>query len=281
MLRAGDHAGALALVRRSDVDDQQLGIRAHLLGRVPPDPRAGLGDHVVYPRNCGSTFSPKSRICSCRSAPHSSSITCVQPASRYSSIASMQSDGVPAIGRHLSRSASETCGLRREPPALLHRLGDWTDLVLLDPARGRAACRPRPGCSAPCSRGTCPRSRARRRGRRRGRDSWIEATTVQPTSISPPTFSARVADEVGRRDRRREAAVGDLARELLHLRRGRGDVDRRHLARRVRVGRQRRHVGAPRVAVVVEPLAARARRARSSPRRASARASSSSASSCC
>ena len=35
--------------------------------------------------------------------------------------------------------------------------------------RGRAACRPRPGCSAPCSRGTCRRSRARRRGRRRGR----------------------------------------------------------------------------------------------------------------
>src|SRR6476659_4200271 len=41
---------------------------------------------------------------------------------------------------------------------------------------------------------------------------------------------ARVADEGGRRDRRRQAAVADLAGERLHLRRGRRDVDGRHLA---------------------------------------------------
>src|SRR5207245_11243603 len=65
----------------------------------------------------------------------------------------------------------------------------------------------------------------------------------------------RVADEAGRRDRGSEAAVRDLAGELLHLRRGGGDVDRRHLTWRMRIGRERGHVRAPRVAVVVEPLA--------------------------
>src|SRR5206468_12718240 len=43
--------------------------------------QAALVDHE---RKCGRTSSPKRRICSCRSAPHSSSMTCVQPAARYS-----------------------------------------------------------------------------------------------------------------------------------------------------------------------------------------------------
>src|SRR5438132_529151 len=42
---------------------------------------------------------------------------------------------------------------------------------------------------------------------------------------------ARVAHERRSRDRRRQATVGDLARERLHFRRGRSDVDRRHVAR--------------------------------------------------
>ena len=74
--------------------------------------------------------------------------------------------------------------LRRQPPALLHRLGDRADLVLLDRRAVRAACRPSPGCSAPCWRGTCRRSRARRRGPWPRSVSWIEATTVQPMSMS-------------------------------------------------------------------------------------------------
>src|SRR5690348_16334061 len=87
-LRTRDDACALAFVVRADVDNQQIGVSAQLVRRIAHDPRAGVGEHVVYPRNCGSTFSPKRRICSWRSAPQSSSITWLQPASRYSSIAS-------------------------------------------------------------------------------------------------------------------------------------------------------------------------------------------------
>src|SRR5215471_12535511 len=76
-------------------------------GVARPADKATLVDRV-HLRTCGKTRSPKSLICSCRRSPHSSSITCVQPASRYSSIAAMQSSGVPAIGLHLSRIASVT-----------------------------------------------------------------------------------------------------------------------------------------------------------------------------
>ena len=65
----------------------------------------------------------------------------------------------------------------------------------------------------------------------------------------------RVADEGRRRDRRRQAAVPDLARERLHLRCRRGDVDRGHLSGRVRRAVQGGDVGAPRAAVVLERLA--------------------------
>src|SRR4051812_37192561 len=69
-----------------------------------------------HERNCGSTFSANRRICSCRFAPHSSSMMCVQPASRYSSIAATQSDGVPAIGLHRSRIESVTCSFAASRP---------------------------------------------------------------------------------------------------------------------------------------------------------------------
>src|SRR5438874_4925095 len=46
---------------------------------------------------------------------------------------------------------------------------------------------------------------------------------------------ARVADERRGRDRRRQAPVRDLAGERLHLRRGRSDVEWRHVARRLGV----------------------------------------------
>ena len=58
-------------------------------------------------------------------------MTCVQPASRYSSIASMQSAGVPAIGLHLSRIASVTFSLAASrPPAsiasAIGRISSWS-----------------------------------------------------------------------------------------------------------------------------------------------------------
>ena len=104
--------------------------------------------------------------------------------------------------------------------------------------------------------------------------SSIEATIVQPMSMSARDVLARVADEGGRRDRRRQAAVADLAGERLHLRRGAGDVDRRHLARRVRVRRRARAPTRSTSRPRTRTPRRRARRARSRRRPASARAAS-------
>ena len=103
-----------------------------------------------------------------RSSPQSSSMMCVQPASRYSSIAAMQSLGRAGDRLALVEDRVGHVGLGGQPAALLHRLGDGTDLVRSMFA-SRAARRPSPGCSAPCWPGTCRRSRVRRRGRARGR----------------------------------------------------------------------------------------------------------------
>ena len=68
---------------------------------------------------------------------------------------------------------------------------------------------------------------------------------------------ARVADEGGGRDRGRQAAIRDLACERLHLRRGRRDVDRRNVPRRLRRVLQPRDVGAERLAGVLKGFAAK------------------------
>ena len=140
-------------------------------------------------RKCGSTSFPNSSICSWRRvAPE------LEHHVRAAGVAVLLDRG-DAVGRRagdrlaLVEDLVRHLRLRREPAALLHRLGDRADLVLASGPRGRAACRPRPGCSAPCSRGTCRRSRARRRGPPSRSDSWIEATTVQPMSMSAATFS--------------------------------------------------------------------------------------------
>ena len=281
MLRAGDDAGALPLVdaeRMSTMRRSESALTSS--GVYRRDPRAGLGEHVVYPRNCGSTFSPKSRICSWRSAPHSSSITCVQPASRYSSIASMQSDGVPAIGRHLSRSASRDLRLRGETSAVLHRVGDGPDLVLLDPGEleqrvGRALDvlhLVREVHAGDLARAVAARVAVGRVDR--GDDGAADVDLAADVL-------ARVADERRRRDRRREAAVARSRRRAAassaRSPRRRPAAPRAARARRPPAPARRRSTCRRRSRTARR----RGRRARSSPRRASARASSSSASSCC
>src|SRR6188474_2335408 len=134
----------------------------------------------AHPRTCGRTRSPKSRICSWRRSPQSSSMTCVQPASRYSSIAAMQSSGVPAIGLHLSRISSVSAALAASrPPASIAsatgRISSWVSPA--HSSRVSAAAwmfctlfaRYMPAISRAPSR---PRSRS----------SSIEATIVQPRS---------------------------------------------------------------------------------------------------
>src|SRR6266550_5514142 len=183
LLRTRDDAGALALVDRADVYDQELRIGGRLLRRIADDARARLREQGLYPRrNCGSTFSPKSRICSCRSAPHSSSMTCVHPASRYSSIAAMHSSGVPAIGLQRSSSASVTCSFAasRPPRSIASATGASSSIsISADSSSASAAplmfwnlfARYMPQISRAPSR---PASRS---------DSWIDAITVQPMSI--------------------------------------------------------------------------------------------------
>ena len=146
--------------------------------------------------------------------------------------------------------------------------------------RARAACRPSRGCSATCSRGTCRRSRAPRRGRRRGRLVDRGDDRAADVDVGADVL-ARVADERRRRDRGRQAAVGDLARQRLHLRRRRGDVDGRHVAGRVGLGAAAPARQPTTCRLRTRTARRRGRRARSSPRLAWGLASSRSASGCC
>jgi hypothetical protein len=157
-------------------------------------------------RKCGST-SAGQPICSPAIAPELEH-TCVHLASRYSSIAAM-CPRVPAIGLHC-RELVGHLRLRRQPSALLHRLGDGSDF--LRARRGRAGvCRPLMFCT--CSR-YMPAT-PRRRGRRRDRshDRRDNSAAIDVRSDVP----ARVADEGGGGDRRRQAAVRDLTGKRLHL----------------------------------------------------------------
>ena len=144
---------------------------------------------------CGRTSVANSSIWRSRSSPHSSSITCVQPASRYSSIAAMQSAGVPAIGLQRSRISSLTAAAaaRRPPRSIASAIG--RDLLPARARRARAARRPSPGCSGPCWRGTCRRSRARPRGpwRGRGRSTRRSCSRRRSSPGSRPVFAAPFA----------------------------------------------------------------------------------------
>src|SRR5262245_7868320 len=140
-----------------------------------------------HERNCGSTFSANSRICSCRFAPHSSSMTCVQPASRYSSIASTQSAGVPAIGLHRSRIESVTCSFaaRRPPRSIASATGRISSTSMFARSSSVSAA-PRMFCTL-LARYIPAISRAP--SRPSSRSSAIDATIVQPMSMSVLTFS--------------------------------------------------------------------------------------------
>src|SRR3954465_8341196 len=97
LLEGVDHEDRHRLLAAGEAGDRDRLAR-------PVDEPAGV-ERDGPQRTPGTTRSPKSRICSCRRSPQSSSITCVQPASRYSSIAAMQSSGVPAIGLPFASSA--------------------------------------------------------------------------------------------------------------------------------------------------------------------------------
>ncbi len=215
----------------------------------------GLGVVLGHDLKCGRTLSPKSLIWSCRRSPQSSSITCVQPASRYSSIAAMQSSGVPAIGLQRSSSAVRHLGLGGEPSSPLHRFRDRRELVHLDlrelEQRVRRALdvlklvrevHPRDLAGSVAARVAI---RLVDRGHDRAADIDVRGDVL-----------TRVADEGRRGNRRRQAAVRDLARERLHLRRGRRDINGRDVARRVRLVEEPRNGCAPRLALVLERPAA-------------------------
>ena len=254
-------------------------VHVHELARRV-DEAVAVDLHALDHRTCGRTCSPKSLICSWRLAPHSSSMTCVHPASLYSSIAAMQSLGRAGDRLALVEERVGDLRLRREPAALLHRLGDGADLVLLDARE----IEQRVGGSldvlhlvreihAGDLAGAVAAFVAIRRVDRR--DDRAADVDVRRDVL------ARVADERGRRDRRRQAAVADLAGELLHLRRRRRDIDGRHAAWRVRLGLHARARSRSTSSPCTRTPRRRARRARSPPRRASARASSTSASPRC
>src|SRR3954466_13136894 len=179
LLEGVDHEDRHRLLAAGEAGDRDR------LARPVDEPVAV--DRDGHQRTAGTTRSPKSRICSCRRSPQSSSITCVQPASRYSSIAATQSSGVPAMGLHLSSSSSVTSAFaaRRPPRSIASATGRISSCVISASSSSVSAApwmfwtlfaRYMPAISRAPSR---PAARSL---------SWIEATTVQATSISSPTL---------------------------------------------------------------------------------------------
>jgi hypothetical protein len=122
-------------------------------------------------------------------------MTCVQPASAYSSIAAMQSSGRPAIGLHLSRTASVTWSFAASrPPRSIASATGRISSCSIPASSSSVSAEPRMFCTL-FARYMPAISRAPSRPASRS-DSWIEATIVQPTSTSSgsrPDFAAPVA----------------------------------------------------------------------------------------
>ena len=189
-------AAPLAFVRPSG------GRRAADPDRRAPHRACSAGSASAPPRPCwsirdGSAAAPSRRRAGSARAgrrPRARASRGVQPASRYSSIASMQSDGVPAIGRHLSSSASETSAFAaRRPPCSIASATGRISSCSMPASSSSVSAEPWMFCTL-FARYMPAISRAPSRPASRS-SAWIEATTVQPTSISPPTLLARVADE--------------------------------------------------------------------------------------
>src|SRR6266540_1305502 len=122
--------------------------------------------------------------------------------------------------------------LRGQTPALLHRLRDRPDFLLRQP-REVEECVGRALDVLHLVREVHAGDLAR------AVTSCLAVRLVDRRDDRAPDVDvgrdvlARVEDEGGRRDRRRQAAVGNLAGERLHLRGGRGDVDGRNVPRRL------------------------------------------------
>src|SRR5207249_5849855 len=158
--------------RAGDVDQ----VARRLDQAAPIDLDGGAGPYL----HAGRTFSENSRSCPSRSSPHSSSITCVQPASRYSRIAATQSSGVPAIGLHLSRISSVTAAFAasRPPCSIASATGRISSCV--NPAHSSSVSAAAWMFCTLFARYMPAISRAP--SRPRSRSSSIEATIVQPRS---------------------------------------------------------------------------------------------------
>ena len=239
--------------------------RVDRAARPLDEPVAVDRERRAHARTRGRTFSPNRRICSCRFAPQSSSMTCVQPAALYSSIAATQSSGVPAMGLQRSRMESVTLAFAaRRPPSSIAtatgRISSGSILREVEQRVGRAldvlhlVGEVHPGDLA---RAVAARVAIGRVDRGDDGAADVDRGRVATRLLGADAHVAeRVAHEVGRRDGRRQQAVADLAAELLHQRRGAGHVDRDVPARHVRIRRERRDVGREDLAVVLEALAA-------------------------
>ena len=165
-------------------------------------------------RTRGRTCSPNRRICSCRFSPQSSSMMCVQPAARYSSIAATQSSGVPAIGLQRSRIESVTFALAASrPPCSIASATGRISSGSIPASSSSVSAEPWMFCTL-FARYMPAISRAPSRPASRS-VAWIEATIVQPTSTeagSRPALSAPIRTLPQRVARRTPGVVIDGVR---------------------------------------------------------------------
>ncbi len=118
-------------------------------------------------------------------------MTWVQPASRYSSIASMQSDGVPAIGLQRSSSVSVTFAFAASrPPCSIASATGRISSGSISASSSSVSAAPRMFCTL-FARYMPAISRAP--SRPSSRSSPIEATIVQPMSTSSGSRPTRAA----------------------------------------------------------------------------------------
>ena len=127
------------------------------------------------------------------------------PASRYSSIAAMQSAGVPAMGLHLSRIASVTSALAASRPprsiaSATGRISSWSSSA----SSSSVSAEPRMFCTLFGEIHPGDLARAVASLVAVVADGGDDGAADVDVGLDVP---ARVADEGGRRDRRRQAAV--------------------------------------------------------------------------